>query len=332
MDKISVVIPVYNVENELERCLESVLNQTFKNLEIILINDGSSDNSLEICKNYEVKYNNIKVFTQSNQGQSSARNRGIEQATGKYIGFVDSDDVIHLEMFEQLFEMLQKNDADVSAVQIQTVDDITEIKENRENSKTNTKIEIVEKADLLIDYMYDGLNKKAGQYSAGRKLFKRELLDEVRFLEGKINEDILFNYEVLENANRLVKTERVMYFYLQDSNSTMRRTLSEKELDLLYICDVLIDKAKKKNNTELIKLAKMKKARSYFSLLAKIAYFGTNIPKRELSEIKSDLVSGLRDNYMLLMKSPIPINRKIIISAFALNFNISERILKTLKK
>lgn len=330
MEKISVIIPVYNSENELARCLDSVINQTYKNIEIILINDGSADNSLEICKEYEVRYENIQVLSQTNQGQSAARNRGIEKATGDLIGFVDSDDIIHPEMYEYLYDLLTNHQADISSVQVETVNHVNEMSIDVDSVIPN--VEIVEKNQLLVDYMYDGLNKKAGQYSAGRKLFKKRTIDGVRFLEGRINEDILFNYEVLEKAHRLVKSERVMYYYFQDSDSTMRRTFSEKELDLLYICDVLIDKAKKEKDAELIELAETKKARSYFSLLAKIAYFGTNIPKERLSEVKRKLIRGLRENYSLLMKSPIPVNRKIIISAFATNFNISEKLIRTVKK
>lgn len=328
MSKISIIVPVYNSEKELDRCIQSVIDQTYKNIEIILINDGSTDNSLEICEKYGAEYDFIKVLSQSNQGQSSARNKGIEAASGDLIGFVDSDDVIHPEMYNYLYTILDKHQADLSAIQVKTVKHMNEIN----TTMNDESVEIVDKTELLEDYMYDGLNKSAGQYSAGRKLFKKELLSEVRFLEGYIFEDILFNYEVLEQAHRLVKSEKIMYYYFQDSDSTMRRRFTEKELDLLYICDLIIEKTKKENNANLTEYSEMKKARSYFSLLAKIAYFDTNIETQRLNKIKKNLVSGLRANYKLLIKSPIPINRKVIITAFVLNFNLSAKLIQMVKK
>ena len=329
MDKISVIIPVYNSENELERCLESMINQTYPNIEILLVDDGSTDRSLEICKKYESMYSYIKVFSQPNRGQSSARNKGIKESSGEFIGFVDSDDCVHPMMYEYLKRILDEFNGDVSAVQINitnNMDDVNVIIDE------NEKIEVVEQNKLLEDYMYDGLNKSAGQYSAARKLFKKDLLKEIQFVEGYIFEDILFNYEVLEKAKRLIKSNNVMYFYFQDSNSTMRRRFTEKEMDLLYICDLLIQKAKEQNNSDLVELAKVKKARSYFSLLAKIAYFNTNIDKNSLRKIEKELIKGLRNNYFLLMKSPIPKNRKVIITAFTINFKISKEILRLIQK
>lgn len=114
-EKISVIIPIYNVEAFLERCLNTVCGQSYKNLEIILVDDGSSDNCLKICKEFADKDDRIKVIHQSNQGVSAARNTGLDMATGDYIAFVDSDDYIHTEMYERLYSLLKKYDADMSA-------------------------------------------------------------------------------------------------------------------------------------------------------------------------------------------------------------------------
>lgn len=329
MNKISVIVPVYNSESELERCLDSLLNQTHKNIEIILINDGSTDNSYKICREYEDQYNNIRFFSQDNRGQSSARNRGINEATGDFIGFIDSDDFIHPMMYEYLLNLLLENNGDVSSVQIQLVNDIDEI--NLSSFSSEKPVDVVNKNRLLEDYMFDGLYKSSGQYSAGRKLFKKELLNNIHFLEGYIFEDILFNFEVLEKSTKHIKSSNIMYYYFQDSTSTMRRSFTERELDLLYICDLLIQKSEEKDNKKIVRLAKMKKARSYFSLLAKIAYFGTQIEKERLQEIKTFLIKGLRNNFSLLMRAPIPINRKIIIASFAINFNISTKLIQYIK-
>lgn len=115
-EKISVIVPIYNVGIYLERCLISLCGQTYNNLEIILVNDGSTDECLEICKEFELKDNRIKVFHQSNQGVSSARNTGLKAVTGDYIAFVDADDYFHPEMYERLYSLLiDNNAADMSA-------------------------------------------------------------------------------------------------------------------------------------------------------------------------------------------------------------------------
>ena len=114
-EKISVIIPVYNVEAYLERCLNTVCGQSYKNLEIILVDDGSTDNCLQICEEFAERDDRIKVIHQSNQGVSAARNTGLDAATGDYIAFVDSDDYIHPEMYERLYSLLKKHDADMSA-------------------------------------------------------------------------------------------------------------------------------------------------------------------------------------------------------------------------
>lgn len=116
MDKISVIVPVYNVEDYLEECINSILGQTYKNLEIILVDDGSTDNSSKICDIYEKKDKRIKVIHKENGGLSSARNEGLKYRTGEYISFVDSDDFIDKTMYEKLYSAIKKYDADVVRV------------------------------------------------------------------------------------------------------------------------------------------------------------------------------------------------------------------------
>ena len=121
---ISIIIPVFNMEDKLNKCIQSVINQTYDNLEIILVNDGSKDNSLKICENYKNIDNRIKLISINNNGVSNARNIGIKNATGKYIGFVDSDDYIDNDMFETLYNNIKDNNADLSIIgyQIETID------------------------------------------------------------------------------------------------------------------------------------------------------------------------------------------------------------------
>lgn len=329
MEKISVIVPIYNSEANLERCLESILSQSYENIEIIAVNDGSTDDSLKVLNRYGENYSNIRIINQNNQGQSAARNRGIEIATGDYIGFVDSDDIIHDKMYEYLHEILVKSNSDISAIQIQVVNNKFEMEYEINDDES---IEIVENNQLLTHYMHAGLNKPAGQYSAGRKLFKKRVLKKVRFLEGHIYEDMLFNYEALENAKRLANSNNKMYYYFQDMPSTMRSNFSQKDLDLILISDIILQKAIKTDNKRLIELSKMKKGRSYYTLLGKLLHSDNNIETQKLSEIKGKLVDGLRRNYKNLIKSSLPLKAKVSISGYAVNYDFVTKLSKKIRK
>lgn len=144
-EKISIIVPIYNVEKFLPRCVESLVNQTYGNIEILLIDDGTKDNSAIMCDEYAKKYNNVKAFHKKNGGLSDARNYGIEKATGKYIAFVDSDDFVNKDYCKILYNNLIKNDADISICDFQIFTDTSRIDENKEEitnvytRKTNTR-------------------------------------------------------------------------------------------------------------------------------------------------------------------------------------------------
>ncbi len=141
MPKISIIVPVYNVENYLKKCLDSIVNQTFKDIEIILINDGSTDNSLNICKEYAKKDHRIRLINKPNGGLSSARNVGIDLSTGEYLGFVDSDDWIALNMYEKLYNLCKIFNADISQCKY--------IRNNEQKLNTPLRIEIFNGINVL---------------------------------------------------------------------------------------------------------------------------------------------------------------------------------------
>ncbi|WP_424475221.1 glycosyltransferase family 2 protein [Oceanobacillus kimchii] len=329
MDKISVIVPVYNVEEILPKCLNSLLSQTFKNIEIILVNDGSTDNSGLICDDFSSNHDIIKVIHKDNGGQSSARNIGVKEASGDYIGFVDSDDWIHPELFSYLYKILINTDSDISDISAV----FTKSDEKVSEFQPKEELDIIDGSDnILINYMYSGLADKVGQFAVWRKLYKKNLFDEVSFLEGKVYEDILINFHLLSKARRIVRSNQILYYYHQENFSTTRNKFKEKDLDLIFICEELCRLANKKENKYLSYLTKIKLARSYFSLLAKISKFGVS---EELSEkkkmIEKDLKNKLRKNYILLMKSPMPFNRKIFVTFFAINHKLLSTPLKIMK-
>lgn len=222
--KISVVVPIYNVEQYLDKCVESLVNQTYKNLEIILVDDGSRDNSGKIADEWATKDNRIKVIHKKNGGLSDARNAGIKIATGEYIGFVDSDDWINYKMYEILMNNLGKYNADISVCAIKKVYEEEVVNENQILNK-NIWMFTAEKAlENLID---EGILKQ----TVWNKLYKREIIDDIYFEFGKIHEDEFWTYQIFGRCKSIVYTDDQLYYYLQRSGSIMNKPFSLQRLD-----------------------------------------------------------------------------------------------------
>lgn len=210
-DKITVIIPVYNTEKYLEKCVKSVCEQTYKNLEIILVDDGSTDSSPEICDTLANKDSRIIVIHKQNGGLSSARNAGLDRASGDFIGFIDSDDFIANDMFEALHAAISKDGYAVSNIMLERIDenDITS-----PSAVPHTKDEVISSLQYVKELM---LHK--GDASVCTKLFSKAIFERFRFLEGRLNEDFLFMLDVaslIENINFVGKTG---YYYFVRSGS-----------------------------------------------------------------------------------------------------------------
>lgn len=210
--KISVIVPIYNVEPFIDRCIDSILNQTHTNLEIILIDDGSPDNCGKICDEYAKRDNRIKVIHKQNGGLSSARNAGLDIATGDYIAFVDSDDWIDQGMYATLLSIAQENDADIVECNYRfyrpwkTENKILE-SENTKETKIYSNIQALEE-------LYFGPQLFSNiAIMVWNKIYKAELIGEMRFLEGYIHEDVLFTPQMLYNAKKIVKFYDTFYNY-----------------------------------------------------------------------------------------------------------------------
>lgn len=221
--KISVIIPVYNCEKYISACLDSVLNQTWKNLEIILIDDGSEDNSGEICEQYALYDERIRVIHQENHGVSHARNVGLKIATGNLVSFIDSDDTLELEMYELLLRVMQENAADISHCGYKHIvgDEVRLVHDTKRIIKQNT----VEALECFVSgRMFGG--------GLWNKLFRRELIDDLLFDEKlKINEDVLFNFEAFSRAKISVFADYAMYNYIAHfGTSAVFRTSDEKKI------------------------------------------------------------------------------------------------------
>ncbi len=233
MPEISIIVPVYKVEEYLPRCIDSILAQTFTDFELILVDDGSPDNCGKICDEYAKKDERIIVIHKENGGQSSARNAGLDIAKGNYIGFVDSDDFISPDMYRILFDLIIKENADISEIQME-----------RTSNNTISK-------DLIRTNLYTvncGLDLLPKLYQAGtgncvlavwNKIYKSEIFSNIRFEEGTIFEDTLIVPFLYHKAQKVIISQNVCYFYYQGGTSTTRSHFSLKKLQIIYVCDLL---------------------------------------------------------------------------------------------
>ncbi len=216
MEKVSVIVPVYNAENYLEECLNSIVNQTYHNLEIILVDDGSTDRSSKICDDYALKDSRIKVIHKENGGLSDARNVGIENSTADYITWVDHDDVITFDYVEVLYKVLVENDADISMCGHQRFIDKIEIIKKPYTVRKLSNAEALEK--------FGGVNAGISVY-VWSKLYKRALILQYKF-NSDMTDDISTTYKYFSDAKKIYYINKVLYFHRNLPNS-----LGKKESD-----------------------------------------------------------------------------------------------------
>ena len=230
---ISIVVPVYNVEKYVGACIDSILNQTYKNVEIILVDDGSTDSSGKICDDYALRYSNIKVVHQQNGGLSAARNSGIDIMAGEYVSFVDSDDLICEEYITTLYNLLVNTSADISTSSLRSfVDD-----ENIPKKKSLLPIKIFEDGNEAVKSML--YQQRNIDNSACGKLFKTRLFENYRFPLGLLYEDLATIPYVCLKARRVVATTIPMYFYRSRSTSILG-SFNLKRSDVLDVVDELV--------------------------------------------------------------------------------------------
>lgn len=219
---VSVVVPVYNVDKYVTHCIESLINQTYSNIEILLINDGSTDTSGIICDECAKRDNRIIVYHKENGGLSSARNYGIERANGRYIAFIDSDDWVEKEFVEVLVNSIETQNAEIACCGFLIVDEngnVKAVKKAKEQLCLNRDAAM---EDLLLD--------KNVKNIAWNKLYLTDLFENVRYPHGKNYEDVATTYKLVRKANRVVIVPQALNYYLLRENSIIH-TISEKNLN-----------------------------------------------------------------------------------------------------
>lgn len=243
MTKLSIIVPVYNVEKYLPKCLESLIKQTLKDIEIICVNDGSMDNSLAILKEFASKDSRIRIINNQHQGVAKTRNTGIEQSTGEYIGFVDSDDYIDIDFFEKLYNSATKSNSDIAIASILKHKKFFNIY-NAKYTKKETAITIQDKIKLCGD-------KKHFFFYAWNKIYHSGFIKEnnIKFSEGQIYEDVMFAIKALYYSNKIISVYGTKYHYIEHENSLTKYKdkTGEKEQDLVKAYSELQEFCNSKN-------------------------------------------------------------------------------------
>lgn len=240
---VSIIVPIYNTQDYIERCLNSLINQTLKDIEIICVNDGSTDDSLKILEEFAKVDDRIIVLTQENAGVSVARNAGLNIAKGEYIGFIDSDDWIDLDYYENLYNTAIRNDCEIAVTNV--------VRKKESTQKYKIKYD--------SEQVYEDLQKKLNIcdipnccYTVN-KIYKSEIIKDLKFKEGVLFEDVLWLPEIIKGCNKLVTVPSIVYYYWVNNNSIVRsKSTPKRELDS-YNAKKYIVQFFDENNLELSK-------------------------------------------------------------------------------
>ena len=326
-EKISVIVPVYNVEQYLERCVDSIINQTYTNLEIILVNDGSTDNSGKLCDELAKKDERIRVIHKENGGLSDARNRGIEEAESDLVGFIDSDDYIDNDMYEILLKNLNNTDADLSMCALYDVYNNTPEAQvtNKETWKLSSEqaIKMVMEAKIL-------------SVTAVNKLYRKSLFSDLKFEVGKIAEDAFIMIKLLDKCEKIVATNEKKYYYVHRENSI---TTSKYRKNNMHVIEAyerfydfvelnyprIIDAAYFKKYPKLKDVAQTRMNWAYFYVLDRLLLDDNYNDK----ELENKLISYLKNHRKDILNDPLfTKGRKIGFIALLLSRNLYRKLIE----
>ncbi|WP_071441812.1 glycosyltransferase family 2 protein [Traorella massiliensis] len=247
---ISIIVPVYNREKTIRYCLESIRNQSFKNIEVLVIDDGSIDSSSKIINEFCQKDNRFSCYYCENSGPSHARNIGLDNCKGNYIGFVDSDDYISTDMYEFLLRNIIENNADLSICGYSFLDENKQFIRNNDDEEGFSHLYL---NDECLKYLFE--NKRING-SLVNKLFKKSSIGSLRFNESISRcEDFLFLYDVYKNTRRVIYINEIKYYVIESKNSLMRSTPSRKDVEQIEVFKRVFDLYEKEHSVYLIDAA-----------------------------------------------------------------------------
>lgn len=311
---ISVIVPVYNTEKYIRECINSIVKQTFTELEIIIVDDGSTDSSITICRELALADHRIKIYSKSNGGLSDARNYGIEKANCEYICFLDSDDYIDSNYFEILFRNIREKHADISVAGIKHIhnNNVYQIRKIDGGSILTREAALRE---LFISRRISN--------SVCNKLFKKRLFDSIRFPKGRLYEDEFVTYRLFAQSDRVVISDKIFYYYRFNNSSITHRPFNRQELDRVFASIEKIEFCKK-NYPKLKKYTEQYLVYDCISILSKM----------DIYDVKYDkyIVKNIRKYLLIYLFGGNSLCSKVCAAVAAISPDVTIHIIKQVKK
>lgn len=307
MPEISIITPVYNSEKYIDRCVESILKQTFQDLELILVDDGSTDGSYQKCKEWAKRDSRVRLVQKKNGGAGSARNCALKLAAGNYIGFVDSDDWVQPETYDYLRELMVKHGADIVVCGYhRSTRIITNIRQPRE------KIEVVNQKEALERYFFRIHGEPTDFYLCDR-LIKKEVLSNFKFVEGTICEDVNANYCFYSCADIIVKTNRKLYNYYTNRNSVTYSRVTNKDVEYIDVWRRIRKDLIKRNKKMFLPYCRTNYLRAHFTILCRMLMYGYDKNDKDMQMLYDRIKRFFKSHYIELFRMRMPLSRKLLL-------------------
>lgn len=303
MPQISIIVPVYKVEQYLDRCVNSILNQTFTDFELILVDDGSPDRCPQMCDEWAKKDARIRVIHKENGGAGAARNAALRAAEGEYIGFVDSDDWIIPDMYEYLYGLLKR----YPEAQIAQCDAIQTSDEKQEAPARPENIQLWNQKQMM-EYFFR-IHGEKSNYSIWNKLIRRDVLKGFSFVEGTISEDVAASFDFFTRARQMVNSDKVLYFYFVNQNGVTKSPVTKKDLEYIHVWERITEKVSR----DYTEYAEINLARANFTILSKMLLSGYDKKDISIVEQRNAMKQQLRKDFWRLLRWKMPLSRKVLL-------------------
>ena len=318
--QLTVIVPIYNVEKYLHRCVDSILNQTFSDFELILVDDGSPDNCGAICDEYAKKDKRIKVIHKENGGLSDARNAGLDIAEGEYVSFIDGDDFIHNQTYEFMLNLMNENNAGIGCFNYQFIK--TNEKENEvkyEYDEVKSKLKIIDSKNFLSNF--NEYYHAVSWISACTKIYQRIIFERLRFPYGKVDEDSYMLHHVVSKTKKIIRTDTTFYYYVWTEGSISRSAFSPKRFDKnganLDRVEFFKSKGIKKQENFFKRLYLLNTLKMYYEVKNEHPEFLKDY-KKHILEYKKNLKDFIRENETICNME------KVIYNLFSINPKFAE--------
>lgn len=305
---ISIIVPVYKIEKYLNRCVDSILKQTYSKIEVILVDDGSPDRCPQMCDEWKKRDFRVKVIHKVNGGLSSARNEGLKIANGEFIAFVDSDDWIDPEMYEYLYRLLKLR-PECQIAQCEICEE-RKVKKGNKVEQPKEEINLFDKKKML-DYFFR-INGEKSNSGVWNKLIRREILEDFTFVET-LNEDVEATYDFFNRADNMISSNRKLYHYQINLEGITHSQFTENDLEYLKVWDRIVRRVEKEN-PDYYKYALINRKRADFTMLSKLVLYGYDKKDSNIHIVKRKLKQSVKESYWDLIKWRMPITRKVLMT------------------